>query len=111
MLNHRHTRRRTRCPISEKSLLQDIKKDETIHKIEVIHGYIHHKRLIPQKIYCKLKALRICENCGKNIIYPPEIHHIKPRKFNGSNTDINNLIAVCRECHRMLDQAEKQVKK
>jgi predicted restriction endonuclease len=106
MLNHRHTRRRTLCPVSEKSLLKDIEKDEKLHKIQIVHGYIHHKRLIPQTIYCKLKALRQCENCHKNITYPPEIHHLKPVKLQGSNTDIKNLLAVCRECHKILDKEE-----
>jgi 5-methylcytosine-specific restriction endonuclease McrA len=92
------------CPVSEKTLLKDIEKDATLKKIEVVHGYVHHKRLIPQTIYCKLKALRKCEKCGKNIHYPPQIHHLKPVKQKGSNTDINNLIALCRECHDIMDK-------
>lgn len=101
-MNHRHTRRRTLCPLSEKSLLNDIKKDETLHKIQVIHGYIHRHRLIPQHIYCKLKALRVCENCGRKIDYPPEIHHIRSKKEGGKET-LENLLAVCEKCHKFLD--------
>ena len=36
-----------------------------------------------------------CEVCGKKAIDP---HHIKYRSQGGDN-DINNLIALCRECH------------
>lgn len=107
MLNHRKTRRRTLCPISEKSLLKEIAEDEKLKKIEIIHGYVHHKRLIPQHIYCKLKALRICENCGKNINYPPEIHHRIQVKREGKNC-LNNLIAICKECHGIFGDMEKE---
>lgn len=107
MKNNRHTRRRTLCPVSEKSLLKEIAEDEKLKKIEVIHGYTHHKRLIPKTLYCKLKALRVCENCGKNINYPPEIHHRIPVRKGGSNTDINNLIALCKSCHPIFDDMER----
>lgn len=39
-----------------------------------------------------------CEVCGKTAV---DIHHIDSRKMGGSKTKdvIENLMAVCRECH------------
>lgn len=107
MLNHRHTDRRTKVSVKESVLLKQIEEDQKVKKIEIIHGYIHHKRLIPQHIYCKLKALRVCENCGKEINYPPEIHHIIPKKLGGKEC-FNNLIAVCKICHEILNKEALQ---
>ena len=107
MLNHRKTRRRTLCPVSEKSLLKDIEKDEKLKKIEVIHGYIQHHRLIPQTLYCKLKALRVCQNCGKEIHYPPEIHHKIPVRRGGQSIE-SNLLALCKSCHLIFDDMERE---
>lgn len=109
MLNHRPTRRRTKCPISEHSLLKDIEKDKTLKKIEVRHEYIRRKRLIPQHIYCKLKAQRKCDRCGKQINYPPELHHIQFKKYNGSNKE-SNLKALCKECHEGIHKEEEYEK-
>lgn len=86
--------------VKESVLLKQIEEDEKVKKIQIIHGYIHRKRYIPQHIYCKLKALRQCENCGKEINYPPEIHHLTPVRRKGSNTNPDNLIALCKECHK-----------
>ncbi len=39
-----------------------------------------------------------CMECGKaNTTL--EVHHIKPRRFDGSNT-LNNLITLCSQCHQ-----------
>ena len=48
------------------------------------------------------KALRydisdfiLCELCG---LIAVEIHHVKPRSLLGTD-EVNNLVALCRECH------------
>ena len=38
-----------------------------------------------------------CMECGKSKC-KLEVHHIKPRRLNGSNT-LNNLITLCEKCH------------
>lgn len=40
----------------------------------------------------------LCERCGKKAV---DIHHIEPKGIGGSKTKnyIENLIALCRECH------------
>jgi len=40
----------------------------------------------------------LCENCGRKSV---DIHHIQPKGMGGSKTKdtIENLIALCRNCH------------
>ena len=46
-----------------------------------------------------------CKECGKsNTIL--EVHHIKPRRLNGSNTQ-DNLITLCRKCHQETEGKEE----
>lgn len=44
-----------------------------------------------------LRDKRKCMECGKSKC-KLEVHHIKPRRLNGSNT-LNNLITLCEKCH------------
>lgn len=47
-----------------------------------------------------------CKECGKsNTVL--EVHHIKPRRLNGSNT-LDNLITLCRKCHQNTEGKEEQ---
>lgn len=47
-----------------------------------------------------------CKECGKsNTIL--EVHHIKPRRLNGSNT-LDNLITLCSKCHQKTEGNEEQ---
>lgn len=47
-----------------------------------------------------------CMECGKsNTVL--EVHHIKPKRLNGSNT-LDNLITLCRKCHRKTEGKEEQ---
>lgn len=47
-----------------------------------------------------------CKECGKtNTIL--EVHHIKPRRLNGSNTT-DNLITLCSKCHQKTEGVEEQ---
>ena len=46
-----------------------------------------------------------CRECGKtNCVL--EVHHIKPRRLNGSNT-LSNLITLCEKCHQKTEGKEE----
>ena len=46
-----------------------------------------------------------CKECGKsNTVL--EVHHIKPRRLNGSNT-LDNLITLCSKCHQKTEGKEE----
>ena len=47
-----------------------------------------------------------CMECGKADTVL-EVHHIKPRRLNGSNT-LNNLITLCSKCHQKTEGKEEQ---
>ena len=50
-----------------------------------------------------------CMECGKSNC-KLEVHHIKPRKLNGSNT-LSNLITLCETCHQKTEGKEEQYMK
>lgn len=47
-----------------------------------------------------------CMECGKTNVRL-EVHHIRPRRLNGSNS-INNLITLCEKCHQKTENNELQ---
>ena len=47
-----------------------------------------------------------CRECGKSNT-KLEVHHIKPRRLNGSNT-LDNLITLCSTCHQKTEGTEEQ---
>ena len=47
-----------------------------------------------------------CMECGKSNC-KLEVHHIKPRRLNGSNT-LGNLITLCEKCHQKTENNEMQ---
>ena len=47
-----------------------------------------------------------CMECGKSNC-KLEVHHIKPRRLNGSNT-LSNLITLCETCHQKTEGKEEQ---
>ena len=47
-----------------------------------------------------------CMECGKTNV-KLEVHHIKPRRLNGSTT-LNNLITLCSKCHQKTEGKEEQ---
>lgn len=47
-----------------------------------------------------------CMECGKTNI-KLEVHHINPRRKNGSNT-LENLITLCEKCHQKTEGKEEQ---
>ena len=46
-----------------------------------------------------------CMECGKSNC-SLEVHHIKPRRLNGSST-LGNLITLCKECHQKTEGREE----
>ena len=50
-----------------------------------------------------------CMECGKSNC-KLEVHHIKPRRLNGSNT-LSNLITLCETCHQKTEGKEEQYMK
>lgn len=46
-----------------------------------------------------------CKECGKSNCRL-EVHHIKPRRLNGSNT-LDNLITLCEKCHQKTEGKEE----
>lgn len=46
-----------------------------------------------------------CMECGKSNC-KLEVHHIKPRRMNGSNT-LSNLITLCEKCHQKTEDKEE----
>lgn len=46
-----------------------------------------------------------CRECEKSNI-SLEVHHIKPRRWNGSNT-LGNLITLCNQCHQKTEGKEE----
>ena len=47
-----------------------------------------------------------CMECGKSNC-KLEVHHIKPKRINGSNT-LSNLITLCETCHQKTEGKEEQ---
>ena len=50
-----------------------------------------------------------CMECNKSNC-KLEVHHIKPRRLNGSNT-LSNLITLCETCHQKTEDKEEQYMK
>lgn len=50
-----------------------------------------------------------CKECGKSNC-KLEVHHIKPRRFSGSNT-LGNLITLCEACHQKTEGKEAEYMK
>lgn len=47
-----------------------------------------------------------CQECGRTGCRL-EVHHIKPRRLNGSNT-LKNLITLCKHCHQKTEGVEER---
>ena len=47
-----------------------------------------------------------CMECGKSNCRL-DVHHIKPKRMNGSNT-LGNLITLCQRCHQKIEGKEEQ---
>ena len=64
------------------------------------------KRIVNKKLLKDKKGK--CEICGK--IGQTEKHHIKTKGSGGNDTE-ENLIEVCRICHRLLHDGKIKLKK
>jgi carbonic anhydrase len=77
-----------------------------LKKAEIINNYHSKHRWIPMGLYRELKSRVHCDYCHKRFSGQiPEVHHKIPVEHGGSNTDINNLMAVHHHCHQKLDYA------
>lgn len=85
--------------IKEKNRI--IKENDIKRKIG---GYSKKGRYINNVIYRELKGRTICDRCKRRFLKgrKPEIHHIIPVRNGGSN-ERENLLALCIECHAILD--------
>ncbi|RLI76271.1 hypothetical protein DRP04_12795 [Archaeoglobales archaeon] len=41
-----------------------------------------------------------CAKCGKDIRWDGEVHHITPISMGGQPLDPNNLVPLCKDCHK-----------
>jgi 5-methylcytosine-specific restriction endonuclease McrA len=67
--------------------------------------YASKNRFIPTELHKRLKAVKKCQHCKMKLKKAPQIHHIKQVCRGGQNTE-ENLMAVCPECHKILDQRD-----
>lgn len=91
----------------QKSIIGKVLKDIKREKITSI--YSKKDRLIDSKTYSKLKSKKKCDNCHKKLHGKiPEIHHKISHELGGSN-DESNLLALCKECHKKLDEQNEKI--
>lgn len=64
-----------------------------------------NKRIVNKKLLKDKKG--ICEICGKR--GQTEKHHKKTKGSGGNDTE-DNLIEVCRKCHRMIHDGKIKIK-
>lgn len=83
-----------------RNIFRDLKRDK------IIEVYTDKDRYIEPRIYYKLKKVKRCMYCKKKFSGQiPEIHHILPKSKGGTDEE-NNLMAVHKKCHHILDKKE-----
>lgn len=129
--NRSSSKRKGRLP---PSILQ--KKQAIIRVINQLKRWINFTKIYLEDVTIDIRALvegfkpynwmyqksnRLDENLRKAVILRDhnkcimckktegnkDVHHIKPRRFNGSNT-LKNLITLCPECHKKVTGIEEQ---
>lgn len=81
-------------------IFKEMKRDRVIKNYEAKH------RFIAPEIYKKLKSKKKCMRCKKKFSGRiPEVHHVVPVCKGGSSTE-ENLMALCKKCHDILDAEE-----
>jgi len=82
--------------------IQTIKR--SLKKQHLQEVYSKNNRVINPTLYHKLKQTKKCGECGRTRDGKKrfEIHHKVSIKNGGKNTE-DNLVAVCRMCHKKLD--------
>ena len=86
-------------------LIRSIRNEEK--KKRIVRKYSEKNRFIPTGIYHELKLKKKCDQCKKKV-KGLKIHHKIPISKGGSN-ERNNLMAVCKECHEILDKQAMEV--
>jgi len=82
------------------NIFKEMKRDKIIQTYEDKH------RFIDPALYKELKGRKKCMRCKKNFSGRiPEIHHKIPISKGGTNNK-DNLMALCKKCHAILDTAE-----
>lgn len=66
------------------------------------HLYATERRALVQQL---LTERPVCQRCRKSV--SQDIHELKSRARGGSITDIENLVAICRDCHRWITDNPK----
>lgn len=80
---------------------------KNLRKDKIIEVYNQKNRYIDTKIYTELKSKKKCDKCKEKFNGQiPEIHHIIPHGKGGTNNR-NNLLALCKKCHKIMDSEEK----
>lgn len=76
----------------------------------IVERYMELGRYIPNALYKRIKGRKRCSRCKyqNKKANRFEIHHIVPVSRGGKNIE-NNLILVCKPCHKKLD-AEQEAK-
>ena len=68
-------------------------------KEKIMRTYMEKWRWVPMKLYMEVKKRKKCKLCGRKIKGLPEVHHKIPVSKGGGN-NIENLMAVHKDCHR-----------
>ena len=83
------------------NIIAQLSKDRKLFRLS------KKNRLIPQRLYHKLKKIRNCQQCdmkmkGKERL---QIHHKVPICEGGKNNE-KNLISICKDCHRKIHEGK-----
>ena len=89
--------------INKMNPIKRIKLD--LRNIEKRKQHATKGRWIPNKYYSELKQRKKCQRCKKQLKGFPEIHHRIPIKKGGKHNR-ENLMALCKECHKILDSKD-----
>lgn len=68
------------------------------------YPYPKNKRIVNKKLLKDKKGK--CKICGR--VGPTEKHHIKTKGSGGDDTE-ENLIEVCRKCHRLIHDGKIKI--
>jgi len=92
-------------------IVAKIVKDKTKDKRQKIAGEkaVKH-RYISSVDYTFFKYKKHCQKCKQELIGRPEIHH-RVAVCDGGSNKRNNLIAVCKKCHKELDMEQIKARK
>jgi hypothetical protein len=65
-------------------------------------GIGRRSRIVPKSLERQVRERdRECVCCGSDLTVGSEIHHVIPWS-RGGRTDLDNLVLVCRRCHRLI---------